>query len=186
MTELPIKVTLKSGGNQADPWITVGAESPEQLVDRLNRMDEALSKAAEVAHRFATLHTVARDLGATHVETQYDAPPQAAQQAAQPAPQAPPQPQQAAPVPPPPFDGPPQGGGEVRVETDKWNNTYEHGRPDAPNTAFGPAVLKRGTARSGKPYARWIDPRDKGIPSVYASGQRDNPPDLWEGDWARV
>jgi len=177
MSELPIKATIKAGGNQADPWVTVGANSPEELADRLGRMDAALSKTAEVATRFVALRAVADTLGGQHVETQYAAPPQSA-----PAPQPPAPPTDPG---PPPFSAAPApapGG----VQEDKWGNTYETGRPDAPNTAYGPAVLKRGTSQAGKPYTRWIDPRDKAIPSVYASGQRDNPADLWPGDWAKV
>lgn len=72
------------------------------------------------------------------------------------------------------------------TETDKWGNTYEWGHPKAPLTPSGqPAVLKRCRSKQGKDYAKWIDPRDKYIPSVYASGQKVNPPDLWPGDWAR-
>lgn len=72
------------------------------------------------------------------------------------------------------------------TETDKWGNTYEWGHPKAPLTPSGaPAVLKRGKSQQGNNYARWIDPRSKAIPSVYASGQKQDPPDVWPGDFAK-
>lgn len=83
----------------------------------------------------------------------------------------------------------PQGqaaaGPAQRTENDKWGNSYEWGHPKAPLTPSGlPAVLKRGKSSAGKAFNRWIDPRSKAIPSVYASGQKQDPPDVWAGDWA--
>lgn len=69
------------------------------------------------------------------------------------------------------------------VERDNWGNTYEIGRPDAKMTQYGPAVLKTGKSKTGNVYKRWIDPRDKAIPSVYAGGQHSNPADLWDGEF---
>lgn len=78
------------------------------------------------------------------------------------------------------------GASQSRVETDKWGNSYEWGNPKAPMTPQGlSAVLKTGRSQSGKDYKRWIDPRTKAIPSVYASGTKVDPPDLWPGDWVK-
>src|SRR5690606_7071004 len=78
----------------------------------------------------------------------------------------------------------PQGGGQV--ETDRWGGTYEHGRPDAPQTMHGPKVLKRAISQAGKPYAQWLEPRDPKIPSVYQANGKTPPPDLIPAEFARV
>lgn len=87
---------------------------------------------------------------------------------------SPAQPGPAAPAPAAPAPGGP--------ETDRYGNTFEHNHPKAPQTQWGPAVLKRGTSKSGNSYARWTDPRDPYIPSNKGKAA---PPDLWPGEFAR-
>lgn len=82
----------------------------------------------------------------------------------------------------PPREPVSQAGGVV-IENNKWGGTYEVGRPDAAQTPWGPAVLKHAKSQAGKHYKRWIDPRSKEIPSNYAKGIRNDPPDKWDGEF---
>lgn len=77
-----------------------------------------------------------------------------------------------------------QGGGTI--ETDPWGGTYEHGHPKAPQTPFGPKVLKRAKSQAGNMYAQWLDPRDPKIPSVYAAMGKTKPDGYIEPEFAKV
>ena len=183
-TEAPFVVTLKGDGNHAAPWIVVRGETAEEVEARLRDVYKlgpaAIATAAAFSNEYkaenpgvstpapwdnpqvaSAAQAVAAGLGGTL----------AAEFPTSPAPQGSAPQAQAAP-------------GGVTVEEDKWGGRYEHNLPNAPQTQWGPAVKKTAKAKSGKFYSRWIDPRDKSIPSVYASGQRDNPADLWEGSFA--
>ena len=89
------------------------------------------------------------------------------------------QPAQSKPAPPAPAAPGPS------TETDRWGNSFELGHPEAPLTPHGPAVLKRGKSQSGNLYAQWVDPRAKAVPSNYARGVRQDPPDVWPAEFAR-
>lgn len=166
-----LTVTLKGGGDYNAPWIVVRAEDPNEMERYLAAVKERLIAAvSDAARAFHAIWGVADGLGASSVQ----AAPQDQAPAASASPwDAAPATQAAAPA----AQGP-------KRETNKFGNTYEWGHPKAPMTPAGQAVLKRATSRAGKPYARWIDPRSKEIPSVYESGVRQDPPDLWPGDFA--
>lgn len=166
-----LTVTLKGGGDYNAPWIVVRADDPNEMERYLAAVKERLTAAvSDAARAFHAIWNVADGLGATSVQPA----PQGQAPAAQESPwDAAPAAQSAAPA-----------AQEPKRETNKFGNTYEWGHPKAPMTPAGQAVLKRATSRAGKPYARWIDPRSKEIPSVYDSGVRQDPPDLWPGDFA--
>lgn len=72
-------------------------------------------------------------------------------------------------------------GGAHEIKQDKYGNTFEFNHPAAPITPQGlTAVLKRGTSKQGKSYARWEDPRGRWIPG----NTGPDPADKWEGDFA--
>lgn len=161
---MPSNVQLK-GNTPAAPWWVIEGTPAEILF----QIEEVFGIVASGPSDFPFVVAKAREAWAAEVEV-------SATLGATPVAGATASPAQAA-------AGPAQRTG---TETDKWGNTYEWGHPKAPLTPSGaPAVLKRGRSQQGKDYAKWIDPRDKYIPSVYASGQKVNPPDLWPGDWAR-
>lgn len=168
-----LTVTLKGGGDYNAPWIVVRADDPNEMERYLTAVKERLTAAvSDAARAFHAIWNVADGLGATSVQAApQDASPWDAAPAQQPTVGAPP-------------TSPTVSSGASGVETNKFGNTYEWGHPKAPMTPAGQAVLKRATSRAGKPYARWIDPRSKEIPSVYESGVRQDPPDLWPGDFA--
>jgi hypothetical protein len=70
-----------------------------------------------------------------------------------------------------------------KVETDKFDNTYEFNHPQAPDTPYGPAVLKRWTQRDGKKRANWVDPRT--APSGYGQFGTIADDDRWGGKWGK-
>lgn len=173
-TEAPFVVTLKGGGNAAAPWIVVRGDTADEVEQRLRDVYKLGPAAIATAEAFANeytadnpqapspaVHVVASGLDGQVMSSTPTSPAPSA-----PAPQA---------------QGAPAG---VTVEEGRWGDRYEHNLPNAPQTQYGPAVKKTAKAKSGKFYSRWIDPRDKSIPSVYASGQRENPADLWEGSFA--
>lgn len=189
---MPTNTQLK-GNNPGDPWFVIEG-NPVEILDQIGdvfpdlattditQLPSVVAKAQ--AHWRAQVSAAA--LGGTEVAHQ-TAPtnhPALHQQPAQPATHG--SGYQAGPTSPAPSQPATQGqGAQGRVETDRWGGAYEWDRPDAPYTPTGlRAVLKRGTSKEGKSYARWIDPRSKAIPSVYASGVRNDPPDLWPGDFA--
>lgn len=167
-----LTVTLKGGGDYNAPWIVVRADDPNEMERYLTAVKERLTAAvSDAARAFHAIWNVADGLGATSVQAApQDQAPAASESPWDAAPAA----QSAAPA----------QAAEPKRETNKFGNTYEWGHPKAPMTPAGQAVLKRATSRAGKPYARWIDPRSKEIPSVYESGVRQDPPDLWPGDFA--
>jgi hypothetical protein len=159
----PLTATLKAGAGFDAPWLVVRANNPAELAQRLNAVIDGTVTGPLVA-------------AAQVLANEYSgAAPTPAQQ-----------PQQTFQQPPAQNQAPaaPQGGGQV--ETDRWGGTYEHGRPDAPQTMYGPKVLKRATSQAGKPYAQWLDPRDPKIPSVYQANGKTPPPDLIPAEFARV
>lgn len=188
MTNIQLK-----GHNPGDPWLVVDG-SPSELLDQLLQvfpdidadpsdltgLPEVVAKARDSwASRVATGGSVANVQQAFQA-TPVQVPGNTAQQNGY-------VPQQAGPTSPAPSAPVPQAQAAPtpQVETDRWGNSYEHGHPKAPMTPLGtPAVLRRATSQAGKPYAQWIDPRNKAIPSVYAV-QKVNPPDMWSGEFAR-
>ena len=153
--------------------VNVRAETPHELAALIEGLVQVAPAVASLPAHLNGVGAVATGLGGQVVEHRA-APPQQPS-ASNPASWNPPA--QAAQQAPP--------GGGARVESDKWGGSYEWDRPDAPITPQGvKAVLKRGTSKQGSPYARWIDPRSKVIPSVYASGVRQDPADLWPGEFA--
>lgn len=76
-----------------------------------------------------------------------------------------------------------QPGGNIEVHPKGWG-TFEHNHPQAPQTIYGPKVLKRAKSQAGKDYAQWLDPRDPGIPSVYAANGKAKPQDLLPAEFA--
>jgi hypothetical protein len=162
-----LTATLKAGAGYDAPWLVVRADTPTELARRLNAVIDGTVTGPLVA---------AAQVLANEYSGGAPAPTQQPQQTFQ---QPPAQnqgfQQQQAPA-------APQGGGQV--ETDRWGGTYEHGRPDAPQTMHGPKVLKRATSQAGKPYAQWLDPRDPKIPSVYQANGKTPPPDLIAPEFA--
>lgn len=61
MSEAPIKATLKAGGGYEAPWVTVDANTPEELNDRLDGLANlgSLGKVVEVAELLRAAHVVA-------------------------------------------------------------------------------------------------------------------------------
>lgn len=175
-----LTVTLKGGGDYNAPWIVVRADDPNEMEHYLSAVKERLTTAvSDAARSFHAIWNVADGLGASSVQPAPQAQPQAPAAPASPWESAP-----AAPAAPAPAAAPAAQPGSSEPEVNKYGNTYEWGHPQAPMTPGGQAVLKRATSRAGKAYARWIDPRSKEIPSVYAAGTRQDPPDLWPGDFA--
>lgn len=177
-TEAPFVATIKGSGNHDAPWIVVRGDTADELEARLRDVYKVGSAVVATASAF-------RNEWAT-------------ESGGQPAPQGQSPAVQAVasgldgqvvsstPTSPAPSTSAPQAGAAGgAVEEDRWGGRYEHNLPNAPQTQWGPAVKKTAKAKSGKFYSRWIDPRDKSIPSVYASGQHENPADLWEGEFAR-
>lgn len=180
--------TQLKGNSPGDPWLVIEG-GPAEILDQLlqvfpdesvdpsdvTALPEVVAKARESwAARVGSGGSVDNLVAGLGPGTQVHQQPQVPQQAGptSPAPSTPAPQAQAAPT--------------QSVETDRWGNSYEHGHPKAPLTPLGQqAVLFRGTSQAGKPYARWIDPRSKKVPSVYASGVRQDPSDLWAGDFAR-
>jgi hypothetical protein len=180
-TEAPYVVTVKASGNHDAPWIVVRGDTADEVEQRLR--DVYKIGTAVVATASAFRNEWAAEAGAAP----------ATQQGQSPAVQAVAsgldgQVVSTTPTTPAPSGNAPQAQaapGGVTVEEGRWGDRYEHNLPNAPQTAWGPAVKKTAKSKSGKFYSRWIDPRDKSIPSVYASGVRENPADLWEGEFAR-
>lgn len=179
MTESPLVVTLKGGGNHADPWIVVRADTTQQLVERLNEVVNAGVDGAVVAAQQAftatyggapanPVQTVQQGLGGQVVQAQ----PTPTQASYTPAPQ----------VSAPPAQVAPAGG--AHSETDRFQNTWTFNHPKAPQTPHGPAVHRSWTTQAGKASNRWVDPRAKAVAGNYAKGVREDPADLWPGDWA--
>lgn len=185
-TEAPIKVTLKASGNHDAPWITVQGDTAEQVEQLLREVYKigpaAVATASAFRNEWASENpgvASSAPQGGPQVSPAVQAVASGLDgQVVSSTPTSPAQPQ----TPAPQAQAAPAG---VTVEEGRWGDRYEHNLPNAPQTAYGPAVKKTAKAKSGKFYSRWIDPRDKSIPSVYASGVRDNPADLWEGEFAR-
>jgi hypothetical protein len=163
-----LTATLKAGAGYDAPWLVVRANNPAELAQRLN----AVIDGSITGPLVAAAQVLAAEYGgagapapARQPQQTFQQPPAQNQGFQQPAPQA-----------------APQGGGQV--ETDRWGGTYEHGRPDAPQTMHGPKVLKRATSQAGKPYAQWLDPRDPKIPSVYQANGKTPPHDLIAPEFA--
>lgn len=177
-----ISATIKGQGSSKydAPWIVVYGDTPEEvkaLVDGV--LDVGLDgtlAAADAAFKGTT--NAAMGLGARPV--------------ADPGPrtQAPPWDNQVSGSPVQSVNvGPAQGAaaGGLRTETNKWGNKFTHDHPAAPILpVVGKAVLREWTDNNNKPRARWVDPRDPAIPSVYEANGKEKPADLWEGDWAKV
>jgi hypothetical protein len=162
-----LTATLKAGAGHDAPWLVVRANNPAELAQRLNAVIDGTVTGPLVA----AAQVLAAEYGGAGAPAPARQPQQTFQQ-----PQAQNQGfQQQAPA-------APQGGGQV--ETDRWGGTYEHGRPDAPQTMHGPKVLKRATSQAGKPYAQWLDPRDPKIPSVYQANGKTPPHDLIAPEFA--
>ena len=68
----PLKVTLKAGTGYDAPWITVEADSPDELNRRLDALGQsgALGQAAAVGVEFAAAFNAAAGLGAKPVQTE--------------------------------------------------------------------------------------------------------------------
>lgn len=166
-----VTLTLKGGQGYEAPWLVVRGQNATDVLGQL------------AEENFESLVKVGAATAADLVQT-WDAEKKArgGQAAAAPAPA-----RQAGPTPPAPSNPAPQaqaaGPLGPQTESDKWNNTYEHNHPQAPQTQHGPKVLKRGVSKAGKPYAAFIDPRSKAIPSVYASGVRQDPADVLPPDF---
>ena len=179
-TEAPFSVTVKAGTAQYAPQFTIRADSADELLSRLISLDPdvaslgdeisikdaAASFAAGVIATWAKVSSVLEGVVPTPARLTAQGGGAGASQAS--APTA------------------PANDGSLRVEEDKWGGKYTHNHPKAPPTPYGTSVLREWTAQSGKKMARWVDPRDPKIPSVYAVNGKDAPADLGEGDWAKV
>lgn len=179
-TEAPFVATIKGSGNHDAPWIVVRGDTADELEARLREVYKVGSAVVATASAFR--NEWAAEAGGTPAPQDQSPAVQAVVGGldGQVVSSTPTSPAQSAPA--PQAQAAPAG---VTVEEGRWGDRYEHNLPNAPQTAYGPAVKKTAKAKSGKFYSRWIDPRDKSIPSVYASGVRENPADLWEGEFAR-
>lgn len=176
-TEAPVSVTFKTGTAQYSPQITVRGNTVQEVVDRLFELQPDLAAAGDlpVADLIASFGVSVVDRwakAATALEGVVLTPARpVANSASRPS-------------------GVDAGSvttdGALRVEEDKWGGKYTHNHPKAPPTPYGTSVLREWTAQSGKKMARWVDPRDPKIPSVYATNGKDAPADLGEGGWAQV
>lgn len=181
----PLSVTLKAGPGYEAPWIVVRGDNTEQVSQLLrdiwkNNLGGAVIATAQTLHNEYAGGPTAKPATPT--------PEQAVQNVVQATDgqvvgqqatgQAAPTQGQTASA-PPPSDGP-------TSETDKFGRVFEYNRTDAPQTAYGPKVLMRATSQAGKPYAAWLDPRDKRTPVNFRAGNRQNPVDLIDQEFARV
>lgn len=190
--EALIQVNLKSGVGYDATLINVYAQNGQQLVELLEAVKANAPLIAEAQGVVKFTHGAEVQQGS--VQTQVSQPPAQQQYQQEPTTQqnnggwGAPQStggdpfssgQQQA---PPSFAQPAQFGGDGGSETDKWGNAWEYGRPDAPATPRGPAVLKTGMSRDNKQYKRWEDPA-KG-PRWYASRQpKPQDHELWPGEF---
>lgn len=177
--------TMKAGPGFADPWIVVRGDTAAQINARLREVwtenvgGNVIATAEALHKEYKTTPPTPGSAG-VQPDPAYTAPVQAVvaavdgtviDQGPTPAPSN----NQAAPAP----------GGQQGVETDKWGGSYEWNHAKAPQTQYGPKVLKRAISQAGKPYSQWLDPRDKKIPSIYRANGGQNPVDLIEPEFAR-
>jgi hypothetical protein len=180
-TEAPVSVTFKTGTAQYSPQITVRGNTVQEVVDRLFELQPDLAAAGDlpvadliasfgvsVVDRWAKAATALEGVVLTPAKPNSAVPASIGGQAPQ------------------SFASAPESGGAYRVEEDKWGGKYTHNHPKAPPNPYGTSVLREWTAQSGKKMARFVDPRDPKIPSVYATNGKDAPADLGEGSWANV
>jgi hypothetical protein len=177
--EAPVSVTFKTGTAQYSPQITVRGETVQEVLDRLTELQPELHAAgdlpaADLIAAFGASVVASWAAAAKALEGVVLTParPAAATSGTNGGSGS------SAPA--------PSNDGSLRVEEDKWGGKYTHNHPKAPPTPYGTSVLREWTAQSGKSMARWVDPRDPKIPSVYATNGKDAPADLGEGDWAKV
>jgi hypothetical protein len=174
-----VSATFKTGTAQYAPQITVRGGTVQELVDRLYELQPDLAAAGDLP---------VADLVAAFGVSVVDRWAQAAKalEGVVLTPAKPAAPTQREVNPNGHNPAAPSSDGLVTVEEDKWGGKYTHNHPKAPPTPYGTSVLREWTAQSGKRMARWVDPRDPKIPSVYATNGKDAPADLGEGDWAKV
>jgi hypothetical protein len=177
-TEAPLSTTFKTGTAQYAPQITVRGDSVQELLDRLIELQPELATVTDV-----TAADLVAAFGASVVASWATA--AKALEGVVPTPGKP-APVQREVNPNGHQTAAPDNDGAFRKEEDKWGGVYTHNHPKAPPTPYGTSVLREWTAQSGKKMARWVDPRDPKIPSVYAVNGKDAPADLGEGDWAKV
>lgn len=180
-TEAPFSVTVKAGTAQYAPQFTIRANTADELLSRLISLDPDVASLGDDISVKDAAASFAAGVIATWVKVSTVL-------------------EGVVPTPGKPNGGPAAVGavtggtgnpaavndGSQRVETDKWGGVFTHNHPKAPPSPHGTMVLREWTAQSGKKMARWVDPRDPKIPSVYAVNGKDAPADLSEGDWAKV
>lgn len=169
--EAPISVSFKAGTAQYAPQLTVRADSADQLLERLVALNpgitEGLNDDAPITDSVAVFQAAFVETWALAAKALEGV---AATAAA-------------------------SGGGASaatgvstsasggKVETDKFDNTYEFGHPKAPATPHGPAVLKTWKERSGKTRKSWVDPRT--APSGYGTYGAIADDDKAFGKWGK-
>jgi hypothetical protein len=193
-----LTVTLKGAGGFDAPWVVVRAETPQDLLQRLNALGSLgiLARVTEVARE---LHGVyAADQGLR---------PSATVVVPDPVQPQPPIPQAFVaqpvtsngwgntPVPPGYQAPPPQGGyqpvqpqqaqaGQPFTKEDRYGNTFVYNDPAAPMCQRGAMVLATRTSKAKKPYTMWLDPAHKACPLWREQGNPPvDPSQLAEDQW---
>jgi hypothetical protein len=158
--ESPLSVSVKAGVGYEAPMITVRADDPNQLAQRLEGVKQlVIAGVVDLATTLANTYGAAVSLGGQDVKSEPT--PTASPwgtQATSPAPQP-----SAAPAPAAPS---PAGNAQPFTKQDRYGNTYEHNLPDAPMSPRGPMVKATRKKRAGGTYTMWLDPAHKAVPTA--------------------
>lgn len=190
-TESPLSVTFKPHTGFDAPLLTIRADSPDQLVERLNliQSNDLLAATGRVANMFGAQFNLGKGVGGQHVNNPDGSGGGSAPVAAPPAP---------APVAPPaPVD--PWGGASAAQGVPPQAQQYQpaglmppqqqypqpvaQAAPAAPTPPGAPLVLgqpaqyKEGvSAKTGKTWRKWSDPRPwRDIAELQDTDQANHP-----------
>jgi hypothetical protein len=175
--ESPLSVSVKAGVGYEAPMITVRADDPNQLAQRIAGVKQlVIAGVVDLATTLANTYGAAVGLGGQDVKS--EAPPTASPwgtQATSPAPQP-----SAAPAPAAPA---PAGNTQPFTKQDRYGNTFEYNLPDAPMSPRGPMVKATRKKRAGGTYTMWLDPAHKAVPTAREEwpgfDQNQLVPDQW-------
>lgn len=166
-TEAPYTATLKSSGDFDSAWLVVRGENEVEIQSRLSAIatNGLAAVLAQADQAFKGSFQVGAQLGGTPVEAPQNAAPAQPQQAySAPAPQAPPADQNpwgvsAPPATQQPTQDNPWGQAQPQQAQPQSASTFE----EQPPMVLGMPARKisKVSAKTGKPWAAWADPRPK-------------------------
>jgi hypothetical protein len=159
--ESPLSVSVKAGVGYEAPMITVRADDPNQLAQRLEGVKQlVIAGVVDLATTLANTYGAAVGLGGQDVKSEPTpaASPWGPAPATSPAPSAPAAPAPAAP--------PAAGNAQPFTRQDRYGNTFEYNLPDAPMSPRGPMVKATRKKRAGGTYTMWLDPAHKAVPTA--------------------